>query len=246
MSMDDEYGVTQFDRERRAAKNRLGEISVGDITTREIEEGGQTLTTDDLRVLAIVVEEEQSLDPMLGLYIDGVSRNAISRVMDIARGSVAYRFEKLRNAGLVEEYTADDLPKKPTKGSWPKYAVATARGKEIVDELELIPILTRDRDLELVVDQLLSTVAEMHEEFLTVAGRQAAFMKEVHEKGDIGMDLIQYDFREFGLEGTSLADEPAFLQSRDQDLLLGEMDSAQRELLIQKLLDEDDDGDDTE
>jgi hypothetical protein len=97
--------------------------------------------------------------------------------------------------------------------------------------------------LELVIDQLLSTVAEMHEEFLTVAGRQAAFMKEVHEKGDIGMDLIQYDFREFGLKGTSLADEPEFLQSREQDLLLGEMDSAQRELLIQKLLDEDDDGD---
>jgi hypothetical protein len=199
------------------------------------------LTKDDLRTLAIIVEEQESLDPMLGLYIDGVSRTVVREIMEIDGGSAYYRFSNLVEAGLIEEHVADELPGDPTKGgSDPKYAVPTRRGKEIVENLELIPILTRDRDLELVVDQLLSVVANMHDNLIKTMGRQASLMKELDTRLDVEFDLMQYDFTEFGLQLGSLEEEPAFLQSREHDLLLGEMDSMEREMVISKLLDEDD------
>jgi hypothetical protein len=231
----------EFDRECLAAKNRLEDISVRDITTRKITERGESLTKDDLRTLAIIVEEQESLDPMLGLYIDGVSRTVVREIMEIDGGSAYYRFSNLVEAGLIEEHVADELPGDPTKGgSDPKYAVPTRRGKEIVENLELIPILTRDRDMELVMDQLLSVVANMHDNLLTTMGRQASLMKELDTRLDVEFDLMQYDFTEFGLQLGSLEEEPAFLQSREHDLLLGEMDSMEREVVISKLLDEDD------
>jgi len=232
----------EFDRECLAAKNRLEDISVGDITTRKITERGESLTKDDLRTLAIIVEEQESLDPMLGLYIDGVSRTVVREIMEMDSGSAHYRFSNLVEAGLIEEHVADELPGDPTKGgSDPKYAVPTRRGKEIVENLELLPILTRDRDMELLMDQLLSVAAEMHDELIKTTGRQIAFLKELEKQiEEFEFTPIGHDFSEYGLMATSLEEEPAFLQSREQDLLLGEMDSMEREVVISKLLDEDD------
>lgn len=242
MARDDSYPVSEFERECRAAKNRLSDISVGEISTEEITEDGKTLFADDLRVLAIVVEEQDSLDPVLGLYIDGVSRGTVRDIMDYEHiQSAKHRFDNLEEAGLIEQPKADELPKMPKGGYSPRYAVPTRRGKEIIENLELIPILTRDRDMELVMDQLLSVTAKIHDEFVKTTGRQIALMKELEDQIDeFEFTPVGHDFSEYGLMATSLEEEPAFLQSRDQDLLLGEMSSMEREVLISKLLDEDD------
>jgi hypothetical protein len=246
MPSSESNSVSAFERECLAAKNRLGEIAVREISTEEITQNGKTLYADDLRVLAIVVEEQNSLDPTLGLYIDGVSRSTVREIMEYKNiQSVKHRFDNLEEAGLIEQPKADALPKMPKGGYSPRYAVPTRRGKEIVEELELLPILTRDRDLELVIDQLLSTVAKMHEDLILTTGRQAALLREL-DHTDLDISMGEYDFTEYGLRLVSVAEDPAFLESREDDLLLGEMDAAQRELLIQKLLDEDEDGDDTE
>jgi hypothetical protein len=243
-----EYSVAEFQREKRAAENRLAEITVGDISTREVTVNGVTLYEDDLRMLAVIVEEQESLDRLLGLYMDGVSRSQLKDLFGFENTTRAtYRLDKLENAGVIETDHAEDLPELPATGSAPVYVVPTERGLDLVDELGLVPILTRDRDSELVIDQLLDVTARMHDELILTNGRLAALMRELDKKVRrelyIEFDLREYDFREFGLYLGSLEEEPAFLQSRENDLLLGEMDSAQRELLLQKLLDEDVDAD---
>ena len=237
--------ASQFDRECRAAKNRLGEVRLQEITTREITHNGQTLRGADLRVLAIIVEEEHSLDPILGLAIDGVSRSAVGDLMgydDNKRSG--YRFEKLEEAGLIDQFKVDDLPIQRT-GIDPKYAVPTGAGRRVADELGLVPILTRDRDVEEEFDMLVSDHMKLREEFIRALGRQILLAQqlsddEADDLGEFSFDAMGSDL--MGLGESVLVDLPSELSLSDDEYafgkLLGEMDEAERELMMRELLDE--------
>ena len=241
------YDVSEFERECRAGKNRLAELCLREVSTREATRNGQTLTSGDLVALAIVVEEEQSLDSLLGLYIDGVSRSVVCELMDVNRSSGKYRFDKLENANLIEVYEADSLPVS-SRGSDPTYAVATEVGRKMVDNMGLLPILTRDRDLEEQFDMLVSDYMKMREEFIRTLGRQVLLVQqlsddEADDLGEFSFDAMGNDLIELG-ESMTVADLPSRLSLSDDEYafgkLLGEMDEEERELMLRELLDEKD------
>ena len=127
---------------------------------------------NQLRVLAIIVEEEKSLDPVLGLYIKAVSRSAVGDLMEYKNtGSTKNRFDKLKDANLIREHEASDLPKMP-HGANPKYAVATDVGRQMVEDMGLLPILTRDRDLEEQFDMLVADYRKLRKSYIKMFGRQ--------------------------------------------------------------------------
>ena len=241
------YDVSEFERECRAGKNRLAELCLREVSTREATRNGQTLTSGDLVALAIVVEEEKSLDPLLGLYIDGVSRSVVCELMDVNRSSGKYRFDKLENANLIEVHEADSLPVS-SRGSDPTYAVATEAGRMMVDDMGLLPILTRDRDLEEQFDMLVSDYMELRESHLRTLGRQALLVQQLSDDGadDLGefsFDALGEDLVERG-ESVLVVDLPGELSLSDDEYafgkLLGEMDGDARELMMRELLDEQD------
>ena len=245
---DSDYDAGEFERECRAGKNRLGELDVKDITTREVMKNGQKLMGDDIRVLAIIVEEEQSLDPQLGLYIDGVSKSAIRDLMDYEVGSDSHRLDKLKEANLIEVHEADSLPVSRT-GLDPKYAVATDVGRRMVEDMGLVPIVTRDRDLEEQFDMLVADYRDLREAFIATVGRQALMMRMANTSDE--------DFPEFQFNVTTdpvevgekaLGDDLSSELSLGEDeysfgKLIGEMDEAERELAMRELLNENTDED---
>ena len=247
------YDVGEFDRECRAAKNRLAELRVKDIMTHEATRNGTRLMKNDLRVLATIVEEEKSLDPVLGLYADGVSRSAVGDLMGYKNtGSTKNRFDKLKDANLIREHEASDLPKM-RHGANPKYAVATDVGRQMVENLGLVPIVTRDRDLEEQFDMLVADYRDLREAFIATVGRQALMMRMANASDE---DFSEFQFNvttdpvEFG--ENALGDDLSSELSLGEDeyafgKLIGEMDEAERELAIQELLNEntDEDADET-
>jgi len=192
--------------------------------------------------LAIIVEEETQLDPLLGLEVEGVSYRAISKLMDIEnKGSVTYRVDKLVEAKLVDRQDVESLPVE-TRGANPKRLVATFGGRRLVDELELIPILKRDRDLEKEFDLLVQDYLDLRHEFIRTVGRQGLIVRELmNADGRLGEFRFEFeeDFVSIG-EGAVGELEPSFSLGGEDDepwRLLGEMDADERELMMQKLLD---------
>ena len=239
------YDVGEFDRECRAAKNRLAELRVKNIATREATRNEKRLMQDDLRTLAIIVEEEKSLDPILGLYTDGVSRSAVGDLMGYKNtGSTKNRFDKLKDANLIREHEASDLPKM-RHGANPKYAVATDVGRQMVENLGLVPIVTRDRDLEEQFDMLVADYRELRKSYIKMFGRQmflieklnrASYLNNFHFNDDYE-DLPKYGEHMLDVDltaGLSLADDEYSFGK-----LIGEMDEAERELAMRELLNED-------
>ena len=232
----------EFRRERRAAKNRLAKISVRDISVVDVSENGVQLKADDLRILAIIVEEETQLDPLLGLEVEGVSYRSISKLMDIEnKGSVTYRVDKLVEAKLVDRQDVESLPVE-TRGANPRRLVATSGGRRLVDELELIPILKRDRDFEKEFDLLVQDYLDLRQELIQTVGRQLLIVQELLQ-ADERLDEFQFEFEKDFIsmgEGAVSELEPSFSLGRNDKpwKLLGEMDADERELMMQKLLDE--------
>jgi len=233
----------EFRRERRAAKNRVAKISVRDIAVVDVNKHGVQLKADDLRILAIIIEEETQLDPLLGLEVEGVSYRAISNLMDIEnKGSVTYRVDKLVEAKLVDRQDVESLPVE-TRGANPKRLIATSGGRRLVDELELIPILKRDRDFEKEFDLLVRDYLDLRKEFILAVGRQVLIIRELIQ-ADERLDQFQFEFdRDYISVGESSISElePSFSLGGEDDepwKLLGEMDADERELMMQKLLDE--------
>lgn len=239
---------SEFQRECLAATNRLARIDVRDITVREVSKRGVTLTTDDLRILAVLIEEEESLDPLLGLSIDGVSRSFIRDLFGYDHTqSAVHRFDKLEDAGVIERHKAEDLPKLPQGGCAPVYAVATPEGRQLADELSLLPILRQDRDLEQVVDRLVSIVSELYEAILVIGGQQGQLVKSLNEsklsEADLDFELLVdgSEAAEIGSRLYGLDMEPTFYDNTHDVNLLGEMDEMNQQMLIRMLLNEDGD-----
>ena len=239
----DDERVKEFDRECLAAKNRLVRVEVRDVAVREVMKRGVTLTNDDLRVLATVIEEEESLDPLLGLEVDGVSMSHIRELFGYAdNNNVRYRFDKLEDAGMIERHKAEDLPKLPRGGCAPVYAVATSEARSLADELALLPILRREQDLEQVVDRLVSIVSELYEAILVIGGQQGQLVKSLNEsklsEANLDFELLVdgSEAAEIGSRLYGLDMEPTFYDNTHDVNLLSEMDEMNQQMLIRMLL----------
>ena len=101
--------------------------------------------------------------------MDGVARSVVCDLMDVSSSIGKYRFDKLENANLIEVREADSLPKSSC-GSNPTYAVSTEGGRRMVENMGLLPILTRDRDLEEQFDMLVADYRKVREAFITGIG----------------------------------------------------------------------------
>lgn len=238
---DNSERVQEFNRECSAAENRLAKIEVRDVSVVDVSEDGVTLNEDDLRVLAIIVEEEEQLDPLLGLEYDGVSYQAIMKLMGYEnRGSAQYRVDKLVDAGMVERSVVDSLPVMPG-GVDPKYLMATSGGRRLVDGLGLLPVLVRERDIEQEFDLLMQDYLDLREDFILAVGRQGMMIREVLD-ADVGLDEFEFAFdveTERAAKGTmSNLDLSFSLRDEGSIDLLGEMDEVKREMLIDELLDD--------
>jgi hypothetical protein len=211
-----------------------------DISLREITHNGKTLYRDDLRVLAIIVEEMESPDPQLGTYIEGVSKSAVRDLMGYDNlASVKHRFDNLEDVNLVEQHKADDLPIMPN-GYNPTYAVPTSAGKLVIERIDALPILVREKDIEKKFDQLLADYVELRRQFLWNVGRIIHLSKVINECDDISELEVGYSdchLLKIGTAVTEMSEEASFTTDDDRFELLAEMADGVRETKIEKLLD---------
>jgi DNA-binding Lrp family transcriptional regulator len=227
----------EFQQEKMAAKNRIKKITVRDVSMHSITRNGKKLAEGDLSMLGAIVEEEHKLDKQLGVYIDGVSRSHLADLLGYKdSGSARYRLKKLEEAGVIATQKADDLPEMPQGGAAPVYAMPTSSGRRVVDELDLLPVLMRDRDTEQVVDQLLAEIEVLHRTVLEVAGKQAQVVKSLDEQGLDFPHLSMDNSIQDGLNTTDLEEEPLSAQSRADDVIMADMDAAEREMVISRLI----------
>ena len=111
--------------------------------------------------------------------MDGVARSVVCDLMDVSRSSGKYRFDKLENANLIEVREADSLPKSSC-GSNPTYAVSTEGGRRMVENMGLLPILTRDRDLEEKFDMLVADYRKVREAFIIFKENTCGFRRRMN------------------------------------------------------------------
>lgn len=187
---------TEFERHQQVAHNRLAtivakepELSQYCVTTHP----GPDLSAEDIRVLAVTVEMEDDPDPILGRQIRGVSRTAIRMVCGYDRNQqVKYRHDKLAKNGLIEMHKADNLPTSPSGSSKmsPGYAVATPTGERtVVEDLELLPILRRDRNTEAALADINSLLQDVHSELMLTTGRVMELAHILSQQTDLDIDF---------------------------------------------------------
>lgn len=239
-----DFDAGEYERRCRAAENRLSDVVVRDVVTRRVEKNGRELQADDIRVLAVIVSEQRSLDPQLGRVVDGVSRSAVKQLFGFdGSGATWYRFNKLEEALLIEQYEASWAH---TDGAAPMYAVPTTAGRDLIESLGVLPVLTRDRELSRVVDSLIADYRDVREELIVTVGRQVDIVRTLDEIDSVSeFTFGEDDFKELAETGVQI-DMELSLDSGAGGVgrLLEEMDEVEQERMIDRLLSgEDDDAD---
>lgn len=231
-----------FGQETMAAENRLEMITARTVPSVSAKVNDVEVSAEGLRVLAVIVEERDSLDPAVGSEVKGVSRTVIKQVMDFeSTSNVKYWFEKLEDAGLIEQWQVDGLPEEG-RGSNPIVGRATERGRLLVEGQDLLPILQREYDLEELLMNWMGHYRDLYEKFAMSFGYTLKMRDELQRMTDMGLDLGQPDeLEEFGYEVLEWDPEPEFLQVRDDDLLLGEMSPEEQQVMIDELTGDDGD-----
>lgn len=235
---DDE--ISEFRRQKRAGKNRLSTVvakepPLPEYTVPAIP--GPDLYSEDIRVLAVVVEEEEKLDPLLGRHQKGVSRTAIRMICGYDRNEqVKHRLGKLEERALVKMDYAEDLPELPQSGHPPGYALPTTRGKRmIVENLELLPILKRERNTELVLAELNDKLSDIQKELELTTGRVMMLAAILSEQTTLEIDLSnEQELREYASEVLDdWDDEPDIFEPQTLfERILAEEDQQTQSILL--------------
>ena len=232
----DSESVGAFQNEKRAARNRASMLVVRGVSVEGVMENGVQLGSGDLQTLGVIIEEEESLDTLLGLHTEGVSRGHLASIFDMERTGVRYRLDKLEEAGLIERSRAEALPEMPKSGSAPVYAVPTDLGRRVVDEHELLPLLARDWDVEEVVDQVVGVVEEMHEKLLLTSGVQGEVLAALTDLGRV-VDVEIDEAISMGATNLDMSEEGPFGDDLDQEIITRDLDPVEQEMVIDRLLD---------
>jgi hypothetical protein len=184
---------SEFEYHQKAAKNHLATITAKEPQLTDYSkpsDPGPKLCSEDMRVLAATIEMEDQLDPQLGRCITGVSRTALRMVCGYDRNQqVKYRLDKLEDNRLVKTGKADDLPIS-SPGPAPGYAVATSSGrKTIIEDLELLPILRRERNTETALFEVNELLEDVHRELVLTTGRIMKLVNILSQQSELDIDL---------------------------------------------------------
>ena len=233
---DGDGDLDTFRRQKRAARRRVSQLVVRGVGSIEVVENGVRLDDEDLRILGVIIEEEESLDTLLGLDVEGVSRSHLASVFGYNSDRVRYRLDKLEEAGMIEQSYAEALPETPKGGSAPAYVVPTALGRRVVGEYDVLPLLARDWDVEEVVDQLVGVVEEMHEKLLLTSGVQGEVLAALTDLGRV-VDVEIDEAISMGATNLDMSEEGPFGDDLDQEIIMRDLDPVEQEMVIDRLLD---------
>jgi hypothetical protein len=235
----DPLDESEFKRHRKVAENHLATIVAKKPELANYSgprNSGPELNAEDIRVLAVTIEMEDHPDPKLGRVITGVSRTAIRMVCGYDRNQQAkYRLDKLADNELVEMKKADDLPVSSPDPA-PGYAIATQTGRDvIIDGLELLPILRRDRNTEAALVEVNSLLEDVHRELVLTTGRIMKLADVVSTESGVDIDFSdETELREYAAQTLeNWEDNPDIFKPETLfDRLLVEEDDRIRSLLI--------------